>query len=135
MAEQAPAGPMPGHDSDLIEQIRARWPAVLEETKKRNVTVRGLLNDGDVCGYENGVLTFGFRYQFHAERMMDGGNGQFLVVLQDVVRTLFGADIKVRCEYRPEVRGPGAQGGHLVKQALDLGGKVVEEGGNNGQAV
>ncbi|HET9200860.1 MAG TPA: DNA polymerase III subunit gamma/tau, partial [Dehalococcoidia bacterium] len=125
-----PLPPLPGVESDVVQQIRGRWREVLDETRKRNFRVSGMLNgNSDVCGYENGVVTFGFRHQFHAEQMASGGDGQFLSVLEETVKELFGPELSVRCIHRADVREPdkgapaGSSGGHLLKEAMDLGGK------------
>jgi DNA polymerase III subunit gamma/tau len=134
VATEGPLPPLPGHDSELVANVRARWRELFEEVKRRNTKASGLINGNcDVCGYADGVLTFGFRHQFHAEQMVNGGAGGFLVVLQDSVRALFGEELRVRCEHRRDVREPDrkaagarAEGGHLVREAVDMGGKVVE---------
>ncbi|MPZ22394.1 MAG: DNA polymerase III subunit gamma/tau [Dehalococcoidia bacterium] len=131
-APQEPAAPLPGNESEIVREMRSRWRELLDETRRRNVKASAMINGNcDVCGYDNGVVTFGFRHQFHADQMINGGEGQFLVVLRDSVRTLFGPELEVKCLYRPDVREPergGGRGGHLVQQAVDLGGKVVEGG-------
>lgn len=131
-----PNVPLPGNDHEVVVSMRARWQEILQETRRRNVKAAAMLNGNcDICGFENGYVTFGFRHQFHVEQMANGGDGQYLVVLRDVVKALFGDELNVKCIHRPDVREPdrvtGAQrsgGGHLVREAVDLGGKVVEGG-------
>ncbi|MEX2238993.1 MAG: DNA polymerase III subunit gamma/tau [Dehalococcoidia bacterium] len=131
-----PMAPVPGADSEMVLAIRGRWRELLDETKKRDFRLKGMLTGTcDVCGYDDGVVILGFRHKFHADQIMTGREGHFLVMLQEAVRSLFGPELTVRCIHRPDVSEPdlrpvtgGAGGGHLVREAIDLGGKLVEGG-------
>jgi len=125
----------PGAGSGL-ERVRAHWSDFV-------ATLRGVGSSGNLDAYLRGVsepveveddtLVVAFKYAFHKEKIEDP---KYRRMVEAKLSEKFGTPNKVRCVLRQKA-GQRPMEGHLVKAALQMGGRVtsvVEEpkvtGGN-----
>ncbi len=127
-AVSATAGPSQEDVPPLLAEARARWPDIYQRAREIHYKAGALLNSG--CGIieaSEGEIVFGFRHAMHLDRMQ-GDGGENLRALQQSVDDVLGAGRTLRCVLDPnvEVQRPG-RGGHLVRAAEELGGRLVPD--------
>ena len=121
-----PVGVPQDDASPLLTEARARWPEIYQRARELHYRTGALLNSG--CGIiqaSEDEVVFGFRHAMHLDRMR-GDGGENLRALQQAIDAVLGAGRTVRCELAPDVevqRPP--RGGHLVRAAEELGGRVL----------
>ncbi len=127
-AVPATAGPSQENVPPLLAEARARWPEIYQRAREIHYKAGALLNSG--CGIieaSEGEIVFGFRHAMHLDRMQ-GDGGENFRALQQSVDDVLGTGRTLRCVLDPnvEVQRPG-RGGHLVRAAEELGGRLVPE--------
>jgi DNA polymerase III subunit gamma/tau len=60
---------------DIMSQIKAQWPQLLETVKKKSVFAYISLHEGEPVGFMDGILTLRFKkgFAFHKERLEEEG--------------------------------------------------------------
>ena len=114
----------------LLAEVRAQWPEIYRRARELDYRTGALLNSG--CGIiqaSEDEIVFGFRHAMHLDRMQ-GDGGENLRALQQALDDVLGAGRTVRCVLEPnvDVLRP-ARGGHLVRAAEELGGRVLSDDG------
>lgn len=111
-----------------VKYIRAQWDEFVD-------TLRGMGSSGNLDAFlrsacepvsvEDDTLVLAFYYSFHKEKIEDS---KYRHLIEKKLVEKFGSPSKVRCVLRPKSRQK-AMGGHLVRAALEMGGRVtsVEE--------
>ena len=127
-AAPATAGPSQEDVPPPLAEARARWPEIYQRAREIHYKAGALLNSG--CGIieaSEGEIVFGFRHAMHLDRMQ-GDGGENLRALQQSVDDVLGAGRTLRFVLDPnvEVQRPG-RGGHLVRAAEELGGRLVPD--------
>ncbi|MCH7511158.1 MAG: hypothetical protein IIB19_02215, partial [Chloroflexi bacterium] len=127
-AVPATAGPSQEDVPPLLAEARARWPEIYKRAREIHYKTGALLNSG--CGIieaSEGEIVFGFRHAMLLDRMQ-GDGGENMRALQQSVDDVLGAGRTLRCVLDPnvEVQRPG-RGGHLVRAAEELGGRLVPD--------
>ena len=114
-----------------IDGLRARWPAVMDDVKRRTRAVHAYLLESaprDVAGDE---VVLGVRHPFHLERLEEAKNRG---VVADALSRVFGAPFRPRflldetaeAELPPaEAAAPGERA--LIDEAIRRFGNPVEE--------
>ncbi len=122
--------PLPVPDAGL-EHVRAHWDEFVG-------TLRGVGSGGNLdaflrsacepVGVEDDTLVLAFYYPFHKDKIEDT---KYRRMVEQKLADKFGSPNKVRCILRPKGRQRVMEG-HLVKAALEMGGRVtrVEEDPN-----
>ena len=117
----------------MLAEVRARWPEIYQRARELHYRTGALLNSG--CGIiqaSEDEVVFGFRHAMHLDRMQ-GDGGENLRALRQAVDDVLGAGRTVRCELAPDVEAQRpARGGHLVRAAEELGGRVLSDDGEGG---
>ena len=123
VAEEAEVTYEPG-----LEYIRTQWDEFVE-------TLRGMGSSGNLDAFlrsacepvavEDDTLVLAFYYSFHKEKIEDS---KYRHLIEKKLSDKFGCPSKVRCILKPKARQRAVEG-HLVKAALEMGGRVtsVEE--------
>ncbi|MEE9199643.1 MAG: DNA polymerase III subunit gamma/tau [Dehalococcoidia bacterium] len=128
--EQDPATPTPVPVSD-IEVFRRRWPELVDAL--RGMGSKGSLdallrNACEPVALEGETLVVGFYYPFHKSRIEDP---KYRHLVEKKIRDVFGASYRIRCDLVSRgKRSPSPQApapGPLVRAALEMGGRVLEE--------
>jgi len=107
-----------------VEPIRAQWGDFVE-------TLRGMGSSGNLDAFlrsacepvavEDDTLVLAFYYSFHKEKIEDP---KYRHLIEKKLSEKFGSPSKVRCVLRPKAR-QRAMEGHLVRAALEMGGRVT----------
>ncbi|MCH8901143.1 MAG: hypothetical protein IIC88_02480, partial [Chloroflexi bacterium] len=128
VAVSATAGPSQEDVPPSLAEARAHWPEIYKRAREIHYKAGALLNSG--CGIieaSEGEIVFGFRHAMLLDRMQ-GDSGENLRALQQAVDDVLGEGRTLRCVLDPnvEVQRPG-RGGHLVRAAEELGGRLVPD--------
>jgi DNA polymerase-3 subunit gamma/tau len=107
-----------------IERVRAQWSDFVK-------TLRGVGSSGNLDAFlrsacepldvEGDTLVLAFYHSFHKEKIEDA---KYRRMVENKLSQMFGTPNKVRCIIRPEPKQQ-AVNGHLVKEALKMGGRII----------
>lgn len=107
-----------------LEYVRTQWDDFV-------ATLRGVGSSGNLDAYLRGVcepvdlqddtLVLAFKYPFHKEKIEDP---KYRRMVEAKLSEKFGSPSKVQCVLRPKA-GQRAAEGHLVKAALQMGGRIT----------
>lgn len=107
-----------------VERIRSQWGEFVD-------TLRGVGSGGNLDAFlrsacepvavEEDTLVLAFNYPFHKEKIEDP---KYCRLLERKLSEKFGKPSKVRCILKPKA-GRRAIEGHLVKAALEMGGRIT----------
>ena len=127
-----PSEPVEDNAPAEVKAARARWPELYNLTRQMDRRTGALLNsECDIVAIDDEAssVTFGFRYQAHAERAALGDGGANLRALTEAVQQVFGKPYRVECRHDPAVigrqRASSTPRAPLIKEALDLGARIV----------
>jgi hypothetical protein len=122
--QEPPTEPSTLEISPDVEHIRAQWGDFVE-------TLRGMGSSGNLDAFlrsacepvavEDDTLVLAFYYSFHKEKIEDA---KYRHLIEKKLSDKFGSPSKVRCVLRPKAR-QRAMEGHLVRAALEMGGRVT----------
>jgi len=126
IGETAPTredAPAPAPESD-IERVRAQWKDFVN-------SLRGVGSSGDLdarlrsacepVAIEDDTLILAFKHAIHKDRIEEP---KYRHMVEERLSKKFSNLKKVRCILRPEAK-QRAVNGHLVKAALEMGGRIV----------
>jgi hypothetical protein len=113
-----------------LVEARARWQEIYQRARELHYRAGALLNSG--CGIiqaSEQEIIFGFRHAMLLDRMQ-ADDGENLRALQQAVDDVLGTGRTVRCvlDANVEVQRP-TRGGHLVRAAEEMGGRVLADDG------
>jgi DNA polymerase-3 subunit gamma/tau len=107
-----------------VEHIRAQWGDFVE-------TLRGMGSSGNLDAFlrsacepvavEGDTLVLAFYYSFHKEKIEDA---KYRHLIEKKLSEKFGSPSKVRCVLKPKAKQKAMEG-HLVRAALEMGGRVT----------
>ncbi len=122
--QEEAAGPPKLQPSPGIEYVRAQWSDFVE-------TLRGMGSSGNLDAFlrsacepvavEDDTLVLAFYYSFHKEKIEDP---KYRHLVEKKLSEKFGSPNKVRCVLRPKAKQRAIEG-HLVKAALEMGGRIT----------
>ena len=94
-----------------------------DKTNARKVQVAAFINDVcDIITIDDGGLTLGFKYPFHADKMKD----ENLQLLTEAVSETMGRALSIRCVHDPNVGSwKAATHSPLVRAAQEMGARVL----------
>ena len=123
-------GPAQDEASPLLAEARARWPDIVRRARELDHRTGALLNSGcAIIQASDDEVVFGFRHTIHLDRMQADG-GANLRALQQAVDEALGTGRAVRCVLEPNLDVQrAARGGHLLRAAQELGGRVLPDEG------
>jgi DNA polymerase-3 subunit gamma/tau len=131
----------------VLQDVKGRWRQIVEACKGKGQRFKfdGLLRSAEPVAVEGDFLVLGFAFPFHLDRANDElENPVSRRSVEDTVARTLGRRLRLRCILTPKPRrepspAPSAEqpsntkspqevgGGHLLKAALEMGAKVVEE--------
>ncbi|MBI4317002.1 MAG: DNA polymerase III subunit gamma/tau [Chloroflexi bacterium] len=120
----------PGTASAETEELRRRWPSILDACGATNKSIQALLRDCEPLEVQQNVVVLGFYYPFHRDAINDAKNRP---VVETVIGEMLGARHQLKCVLteRPKKKGPkSALDDPVVKAAVSLGGRIkrIEQG-------
>lgn len=77
-----------------LEKIKNKWIATLEELKKYNHSLVLALKVCCLLDFKDGILTLGFGFKFHKERI---NNKKNLDILKKIFKKILGEEIEIKC--------------------------------------
>jgi DNA polymerase-3 subunit gamma/tau len=123
-----------------LEEIRTRWPQVIERVKKEKITVGACLIEGEPIKFHHPVLTIHFEneFNFHRETVEKSENKK---IVEKVLSDIFKASLMIHCltvespptpplTNTPPEKAPPRTRSHqdIIDKALELfHGKIVED--------
>ncbi len=111
----------PTASSFTLATIQGKWPAFLEEIKRRNASLSLSLSGSTPTLSESGAISVAVRHTFHKERLEKPENR---LTIEEAIATIFGMSARLTVNVVPEKPIPDDP---LLDSALEmLGGKVVE---------
>ncbi len=130
VAAPTSAGASPDAVAPSLMEARARWQEIYQRARELHYRTGALLNSG--CGIiqaSEQEIVFGFRHAMLLDRMQ-ADDGENLRALQQAVDDVLGTGRTVRCvlDANVEVQRP-TRGGHLVRAAEEMGGRVLADDG------
>jgi len=112
-----------------IELVRARWPRLREEVKRRAKVVHAFLLESRPQAVQRGELVLAVRYQFHLESLHEPENRK---VVEAALATVLGTPLRLRLVLGEAAvpastvqEEPGADA--LVEEAVRRFGNPVQE--------
>ena len=114
--------------SEFFGKLKANWKSVIEvlRGKGQKFKVDALLRSGEPVSVETEAVTLGFPYQIFVDRMNEEmENPGTRRELEGALGGVLGGRREVRCIVATKEK----TGGHLVRAAVEMGAKVVEDGG------
>ena len=114
--------------SELFGKLKANWKSVIEvlRGKGQKFKVDALLRSGEPVSVETEAVTLGFPYQIFVDRMNEEmENPGTRRELEEALGGVLGGRREVRCIVATKEK----TGGHLVRAAVEMGAKVIEDGG------
>ncbi|MDR0434663.1 MAG: DNA polymerase III subunit gamma/tau [Gracilibacteraceae bacterium] len=102
--QPGPGGAVPSAPS--LETVRALWPALLEEVRKKKISTHAFLQEGAPAAWEDGVLYLAFRdgYTFHRDKFTQPENKN---VVEEILSRLLNQAASLRSVLESELP-PGA---------------------------
>ena len=107
-----------------VERVISQWSEFVD-------TLRGVGSGGNLDAFlrsacepvavEGDTLVLAFYYPFHKERIEDP---KYCSMVERKLSEKFGSPSKVRCILRPKAKQQATEG-HLVKAALEMGGRIT----------
>jgi len=107
-----------------VEYVRTQWDEFVE-------TLRGMGSSGNLDAFlrsacepvavEDDTLVLAFYYTFHKEKIEDT---KYRHLIEKKLGEKFGSPNKLRCILKPKARQKAIEG-HLVRAALEMGGRVI----------
>jgi DNA polymerase-3 subunit gamma/tau len=82
-------------DSDVLENIKANWNKIVDETRPHNHSLSGFLQAMKPKSATDATLTISTKYGFHKERMSDAKNKK---IIEDVIQNVIGKRLSLTCE-------------------------------------
>ena len=122
---------------DTLARLESQWEALvksLSRHKGKRFFLGALLKDCKAREIEGDRLTLRFRNRSHMERMQEEMNDpQSRKTLEEAITSASGASYKVNLDLTNDAangpKNPSAQS-HLVKTALTMGARIIEEKGD-----
>ena len=125
-----------GQDPD----INTQWIEIRQRVRDKSRPAEALLSNARPRDLTLGNLDIGFLHEAHLQNFLDRKKQIAGVVpaevLDEAVSAVLGADIRVTYSHWPDLGGstseenntsePTSSGGHLVSEALNLGGQLIE---------
>jgi len=120
-----PSAELPTDSPLALVDIKHKWPNVLSSLKTKPATYT-LLCDGEPVSFEKGLLTIGFKFSFHKEKLKNPENEALVV---SALKEIFGEDMRLDSTIEAETRpkgSPSAPENDFNEKVVDLfGGKWV----------
>jgi DNA polymerase-3 subunit gamma/tau len=124
-AEPSPKETLPATTQEPeLERIRSQWGEFVD-------TLKGVGSGGNLDAFlrsscepvavEEDTLVLAFYYPFHKEKIEDP---KYCRMVERKLSEKFGSPNKVRCVLKPKARQQAIDG-HLVKAALEMGGRIT----------
>jgi len=119
--------------SALFAKIEDDWLDIIKELREHNHSISMTLKVGVPVSFVDNVLTIGFRYKFHAERIKDN---KISIIMENYFEGKYQQKIKIQTEVLNEERFNAisrADQSAVDKENVwddaiqDLGGELVEE--------
>ena len=120
-------GGVAGTPDEKFTLLRDNWRTVVEASrgKGQKYKLDALLRGGRLVSMEGNAVVVGFTHQKFVDMMKEEiENPGSRVALEEAVGAVLGERYQVRCVVRPAESRP--KGGHLMRAAEQMGGKVVE---------
>jgi DNA polymerase-3 subunit gamma/tau len=92
-ADQAPPSVDQGRPV-TIEEVNARWAAILAEVRQRDRQSQALLRDSSPIAVQNNEVLVGFYYDLHKRHMEDPRR---CAVVQQAMEKVLGRPVRVKC--------------------------------------
>lgn len=83
-------------DSEAKE-LQEKWNRCVDYVGQRNMTLRLVLNNGEVLRTEDGEIVIGFPYLMHVEKMSEGKNKR---LLEDAIESILMKRIAIKFEHK-----------------------------------
>lgn len=123
-------GPSPDGAMPLVDRLRQGWKAIIEASRNKGqrFKIDALLRSGEVIAVEPDAVVLGFPKDIFVDRMkQELDNPATRRALEESVGQLLGERRSIRCIVKPAQKKSGE---HLLKAAMEMGAKVVDNGGN-----
>ena len=114
---------------EMLERLVTGWRSVIEALKGKGhkYKVDALLRSGEPVSADAETVVLGFPYQIFVDRMNEEmENPGTRRELEESVGGVLGGRRQIRCMVAAKQKRTG---GHLMKAAVEMGAKVVEDGG------
>lgn len=118
--DEADTGSKPG-GSTTFSQIESQWQETLQEVRRRDPILQGLLNSSKPLAMEAGALVLGFESDLLREKMLKPDH---LQVIQDALQAVFAVQMTIRCVLRSE--WVSVSQGQAAHHPVEDGGIVAE---------
>ncbi|MBN1231097.1 MAG: DNA polymerase III subunit gamma/tau [Anaerolineales bacterium] len=113
------------HSQEVSKEVAQKWDTLLNQIRKVNATLQGLLNSCAFYDVKDGTLYLGFRSQILVDRMKD----ENIELVRGAAREVFGQELGVKCfistmtgQIPEEVSENG-----MVAAGIRLGGEIVDK--------
>ncbi|MBU1110892.1 DNA polymerase III subunit gamma/tau [Patescibacteria group bacterium] len=88
---------------NALSDLGETWRRVMEEVQPYNHSVHALLKGCEPKSYEKGVMSLGFAYKFHKERVEESKNRQ---LVEKVCSEVIGENVRLTCYLHQQVNQP-----------------------------
>ncbi|KJS87926.1 MAG: hypothetical protein JM58_02660 [Peptococcaceae bacterium BICA1-8] len=111
-----------------FQDIKRRWPDVLEKVKQIKITTHAFLVAGEPIGIDDQgtlILSFKENRKFHKDKILQTENRQ---LIEKALNELFGININITCTLEGQDNtGANSQDGSAFDKAIEFfGGNIVE---------
>ncbi len=98
IADEPVATFVPAPADASVKAIQEKWSQVLDGVRKRKVSVKGFLIEGEPAFIENGTLMIAFKdgYGFHMDMIE---RAEHRAIVEEVIQSILGYSLRVKCEY------------------------------------
>jgi DNA polymerase-3 subunit gamma/tau len=115
----------PVSTGDYVAHLRANWKMVLEASRGTDRTVEALLRSAcEPMAFEDGAVVLAVYYSYHKDKLEEVSKRH---TVEGILSKVLGSHCQVRFVLKQKEKKPLAQG-HLVKAAVELGARVINEG-------
>jgi len=115
-------------ENDIIglEEIRKKWPEVLEGIKKYNKFINAWLMEGEPIHLKQDLLTIGFKegYAFHMDKISQPDHK---VIVEKALSKVLNKSMHIQCLIQETQSLTNSQNDVLIKKAYDLFGEGFVE--------
>lgn len=132
-------------DSADQQDVGLDWDAVMAQVKQRSSSLEALLKGGEPKGLQDNILSLGFKYSFHMEKI---ANPENKVIVEECIQQVAGKSVTITCfldtsgvthrgdAFQGKTIAPGdlqdtrsgggeKKGGNLEQAMRELGGKII----------
>jgi hypothetical protein len=106
-----------------LPSVREHWGQMLTRLRQKNKSTEALLKDAQPIAVEGNLITIGFFYELHKERVEKDKNAKGQI--EKIFTEMFGAPCRIKCIISPKKQKiKAAQDDPMIRAAMNMGAVI-----------